>query len=206
MAVARSRATVDDAVRVRRLVAAARDGDADGWRELHDRYDGLVLAVARRHGLGGPEREDVSQTTWLRLVEHIGSLREDVALPGWLATTARREALRVLRHRGREVPTEACVLADRCTGRYTGAGPDDPDELDDAIDVRRVVDRVGRAVAGLPERERRLMQALLDPRPLSYRQLGARLGMPVGAIGPVRQRAIRRLRGRLAGTPCDDVG
>src|SRR3954453_8337807 len=81
------------------LVAAAAAGDESAWHRIVDTYLPLVRHITRRYRLSDREAEDVSQTTWLRLVEKIDSIREPRALPGWIATTTRNESLRVLRAR-----------------------------------------------------------------------------------------------------------
>jgi len=48
-------------------------------------------------------RTPVTQTTWLRLVEHIDRLFDPARVGAWLATTTRRECHRVLRQSRREV-------------------------------------------------------------------------------------------------------
>ena len=80
--------------------AAARAGDAAAWDALVDRYLPLVTAVIGRLRLSPADADDVNQTVWLRLVEHLDGLREPRALPGWLATTARNEGLRLIRAPG----------------------------------------------------------------------------------------------------------
>src|SRR3954464_15518455 len=87
---------------VEQLVEAARAGDAAAWDALVERYLPLVTAVIRRLRLSASDADDVNQTVWLRLVEHLDGLREPRALPGWLATTARHEGLRMLKRRGGE--------------------------------------------------------------------------------------------------------
>jgi DNA-directed RNA polymerase specialized sigma24 family protein len=72
---------------------------------LVDRYGGLVWAVARAHGLGPDDAGDVSQVTWLLLTQHLGSLQQPERLGVWLLGTATREAYRMRRLRGCEVPT-----------------------------------------------------------------------------------------------------
>src|SRR3954449_11052577 len=91
---------------VEQLVEAARAGDAAAWDALVERYLPLVTAVIRRLRLSASDADDVNQTVWLRLVEHLDGLREPRALPGWLATTARNEGLRIIRRRGRDVPVD----------------------------------------------------------------------------------------------------
>src|SRR3954464_637874 len=88
------------------LVHAGGDGDQAAWDALVDRFASLVWSVARAHRLSAADAADVSQTTWLRLAEHIGRLRDPERLAGWLSTTARNECLKVLRHAGRQIPVD----------------------------------------------------------------------------------------------------
>ena len=69
------------------LVTRARDGEKSAWDELVERYAPLVFSVCRRYRLAPPDIDDVGQSVWLRLVEHLPGLREPAALPGWIATT-----------------------------------------------------------------------------------------------------------------------
>ena len=77
------------------LVAAARDGDKQAWDALVERYAPLVWSICRRHRLGRADADDVAQSVWLRLVGQLDRIREPAALPGWLATTTRRECIRI---------------------------------------------------------------------------------------------------------------
>src|SRR3954468_5004445 len=79
------------------LVHAAADGDQEAWDALVDRFAGLVWSIARAHRLSAADAADVSQTTWLRLVEHLGRIRDPERVGAWLAATARHEGLRVIR-------------------------------------------------------------------------------------------------------------
>ena len=86
------------------LVARAAGSDESAWQELVDRYAPLVWSICVRYQLSRTDIEDIGQTVWLRLVEHLEKLREPAALPGWLATTTQRECVRVLKtHRRCEV-------------------------------------------------------------------------------------------------------
>lgn len=166
------------------VLAAAR-GDQDAYDALVERFSGLVWAVVRAHRLRGHDAEDVFQTTWLRLVEHLDRIREPQALGGWLATTARHEALRVLRTGARAVPTATDEL-------------DLLDVVEPDHDARLVGDEravaLWRAVDGLAGRCRQLLRVLLaDPAP-SYEEVSAALDIPIGSIGPTRGRCLARLR------------
>jgi RNA polymerase sigma factor (sigma-70 family) len=171
------------------LVTRARRGDRQAWDEIVDRHAGTVWAVARAHGLDAHTAADVSQVTWLRLVEHLGSLRDPEWLGAWLATTAKRESLRVLRLRGREVSVEEPEPGD---GDDPGAAPDAG-----LLTAERNAE-LWRAFASLPDRCQHLLRLLTaDPAP-SYAEVAAVLGRPIGSIGPTRQRCLDCLRRALA--------
>ena len=89
------------------LVARVSAGDQGAWDQLVERYGELVWAVARAHGLGRDDAREVSQVTWLRLTQHLGSLRQPERLGSWLLKTASREAYRMARLRGCEVAEPA---------------------------------------------------------------------------------------------------
>ena len=46
--------------------------DADGWHEFFQRYQRLVLSIARRHGLEESEAEEVAQEVFTRVARNIG--------------------------------------------------------------------------------------------------------------------------------------
>jgi RNA polymerase sigma factor (sigma-70 family) len=163
------------------LVKSAQAGGDLAWREILRRYSPLVLSVCRAHGLSGSDADDVMGNVWLRLVVSLDGLREPAALPGWLATTSRNECRLLLRSRRRD------VLADEV------------DDVAPAVSVaglvaaeERVV--VREALATLPERDRALLALLFCDPPTPYAEISASLGMPVGAIGPTRQRCLARMR------------
>ena len=78
------------------LVTCARNGDKQAWDALVERYAPLIWSICRRHRLAGADAEDVGQSVWLQLVDQLDKVRDPAALPGWLATTTRRECARVL--------------------------------------------------------------------------------------------------------------
>ncbi|MFY1636498.1 RNA polymerase sigma factor [Solwaraspora sp. WMMB335] len=177
---------------VPRLVAAAVAGDESAWVDLVRRYTPLVAAVIRSHGLDRADAADVNQTVWLRLVEHLGQLRESHALPAWLVTTTRRECLRMLRLGRRTQPFDPYdESVDGHVGVFLLVDPSTPDE-----DLLRAERRqaLRDAFAELPARCRELLTLLVADPPASYREIGERLGMPTGSVGPTQARCLARLR------------
>lgn len=167
------------------LVTAALAGDERAWAEIVHRHTALVLARARQFRLGQQQTEDVAQTVWLNLLEHLAELREPEALPGWISTATRHECLRVVNLARRSVPV------DPSTGRL-----DVPDDTGLDADLLRSERQAAlrAALAELPPHQRDLLLLLSTDPPPSYQEISVRLGIPVGSIGPTRQRGLARLR------------
>jgi RNA polymerase sigma factor (sigma-70 family) len=178
-----SRTRRSDAV-VSGLVRRAARGDQRAWDELIDEFAGLVWGIARAFRLDDADAADVSQTTWLRLVENLDRLQNPSRVGAWLATTARRQCIAYLDDaarvipRGDDLPEPVGGAPEPVAALLTG-------ERDEAL---------WRALEHLPERDRRLLRMLMaDPRP-GYTEISAALDMPIGSIGPTRARALERLR------------
>ena len=168
----------------RQLLETASAGDQRAWDALVERYNSLLWSVARSHRLSAPDAADVVQTTWLRLVEHLDSIADPDRLPGWLATTARRECLRLLRRAGRDIQSYTALVD----------VPDDAPELDAGLlrDERDAA--LWRALALLDEFCQQLIRVLMADPPPSYAEASAILGIPIGSVGPSRGRCLAKLR------------
>jgi RNA polymerase sigma factor (sigma-70 family) len=181
---------MDADVDVGALVAAAARGEQQAWNALVDRYLPLVRSVLRAYRLAEGDAEDVSQTVWLRLVEHLDGIREPRALPKWLMTTTKHEALRLIRSGARELPV------DPQTDPAIGA----TDHVDVAADLLRAErhQALRDGLAELPASDRQLLLLLAADPPVGYREISRITGMPVGSIGPTRSRCLARLRATAA--------
>ena len=167
------------------LVAAAVSGNRAAWNRLVERFSPLVTSVIRRFRLTESDADDVRQNTWLRLVEHLEGIREPRALPGWITTTTRNEALRTLSAR-RRVETVDPQIDNRL----------DTINNEDVATNLLLAERRQAVLAGLAElrsEHRELLLLVSDPE-ISYRQISRRLGMPTGSIGPTRARCLQKLK------------
>ncbi|MCG2797916.1 MAG: sigma-70 family RNA polymerase sigma factor [Cellulomonas sp.] len=174
-----------DGTSITALVAGALDGDERCWEEIVRRHSRLVVARIRQFRLSTQQAEDVAQTVWLNLLEHLGELRDPAALPGWISTATRRECLRVARLNHRDVAVDP-----QSDGLETVIEEDMASRLLLAELVRAVRD----GLAALPARQRDLLVLLVADPPLSYEEISRRLDIPVGSIGPTRARGLARLR------------
>ena len=177
----------DDQSDVALLVAAAVQGDQGAWSEIVDRFTPLLVAVVLRYRLSSGELQDVAQTVWLRLIEHLGELREPRALPMWLITTAKREALRSAKATTRTQPTDP-----QDAGWASRLVTEDAPDAELERSERHTALLEGFAL--LSPRQRELLTMLSEDPPVPYAEISRRTGIPVGAIGPTRARALERLR------------
>ncbi|MDP9072640.1 MAG: sigma-70 family RNA polymerase sigma factor [Actinomycetota bacterium] len=167
------------------LVRAALGGDAVAWEALIGRFSGLVWSIVREYRLSAADSADVTQVVWLRLIEGLDRIRKPASLGSWLAQVARHECLRVVRSSTRDLPMADDIELD-------------PGRLDHDIDHDLIVherqEALTRAVDRLPPRWRAVLEGLsASPEP-SYEEVAAALAMPIGSIGPTRQRCLERLR------------
>ena len=79
------------------LLLRIRDQDPAAWKKIVCRYGKLVSTTGRSFRLQQTDALDAVQTTWLRLAENAHRVQFPEKLAGWLATTARRECLHILR-------------------------------------------------------------------------------------------------------------
>ena len=175
-----------DDLAVADLVTRARNGDRQAWEALVERYAMLTWSICRRHRLGDADAEDVSQTVWLQLVDQLGKIRDPAALAGWLATVTRRECLRVLRA---QAPFAAGYVLDPETI---------PDEQDGTAERELLAAErhaaLLEAFRTLPPCCQQLIVLLIEDPPVPYAEISARLGIPIGSIGPTRRRCLDKLR------------
>lgn len=166
------------------------DGETRAIDELVRLMSPVLWHIVRAYGLDRAMAEDVVQTTWLTLVRRHESIADPRAVSGWLTVSARREAWRVSRVHRRADPTEAVDLEPHLptapSAEHTATLSDEARHL-------------WGAVAQLTERCQRLLRVIaFDDRP-DYARIADELKMPVGSIGPTRQRCLGKLRVLLEG-------
>ena len=173
-------------VTVATLVEKARQSDAGAWEELVTRFGGMIAATGRRYRLTPSDVSELQQTTWLRLVENLHRIEQPERVGGWLATTARRESLQLLRRAGKYHSGADQMLANM---------PDKHLPEPDARPIAEERETVLRAGWGrLKPRCQELLSLLISDDPVGYKDLSKLLQMPVGSIGPTWARCLEHLR------------
>ncbi len=177
------------------LIAACVGGEAAAWDELIRRYAALIYSTCLRMGVSQADTEDVFQNVCLILLNHLADLRDTAKLSGWLISTTKREAWRVLRRQGATLATDMgegaweMESAESVYQTHAGANPE--------ADVIALTEQqlMREALSRLPDRCRDLLTLLyVTENPLSYQELSAKFSLPIGSIGPTRARCLQNLR------------
>jgi RNA polymerase sigma factor (sigma-70 family) len=179
--------------RLAALLEKARGGAREYLDEIVAELTPLLWHVVRAQGVDREAAEDVIQTTWLRLLNHLDRIQTPRALAGWLVTVAKREAWHV---RGRS--RAAVPLAEDAVTQVVADPQVSPDEQVIADERRRVL---WAAVNKLERRCQELLRIVAFAPAASYATVAGALGMPVGSIGPTRGRCLAKLRTLLATEP-----
>jgi len=175
-----------EALDVAGLVRRAAAGDRWAWERLVDQYARLIWAITRDFKLVESDAADVAQVTWLRLLENIHKIENPDRVGSWLAATARNECLRNLAARKRVVLADDDIVLD-------GAAVAEPEVDERLLSAERAV-MVREALSHLPWRWQRMLELLMSDPPASYSEISEQLGLPIGSIGPTRNRCLARLR------------
>jgi RNA polymerase sigma-70 factor, ECF subfamily len=168
------------------LIARVGEGDSGAFEQLYRRYARPVFALALRR-LGDRGRaEDAVQETFASIWRSAGSYRRDRG-PGapWLYAVARNAIV----DRRRSLGPAPAEPVDEPSG---DAGPDERAE------ESWTAWRVHRALAELPEQERKLIE-LAYWGGLSQSEIADFVGIPLGTVKTRTRSALSRLADALEG-------
>lgn len=191
------------------LLRRARGGDFEAFSALVDRFQRRVFSVARRIVGDQHEAEDVTQQTFLSVMDHLSDFREEASVATWILRIATNHALKVLRKR-RGLPTVSLdAPSDDSTDSYAAMPHpefiaqwrDEPDRLAQQREVRQLIDA---ALDELPEKYR-VVFVLRDIEGLSVKETAEALGLSEANVKVRLLRARLDLRERLTRTLGDEA-
>jgi RNA polymerase sigma-70 factor (ECF subfamily) len=176
------------------LLHAAQAGDLEAFEKLAMRYDRQVYSLAFRILRNQEDAEDVTQQTFLSVLENLSTFREESSFSTWLLRIATYAALKVLRKR-KGLPTISLEGATEPQEGYdTVPHPEfiadwkeSPEALVEQNETRRLIDE---ALAHLDEKHR-LVFLLRDVEGLSVKETSEALGLSEANV------KVRMLRARL---------
>ena len=177
------------------LLRRARTGDFEAFSSLVERFQRRVFAVARRIVGNQHDAEDVTQQTFLSVMDHLGDFREESSVATWILRIATNHSLKVLRKR-RGLPTvsldaptndEADSYATLPHPEFIAQWRDGPSQLAQQREVRQLIET---ALEALPEKYR-VVFVLRDIEGLSVKETAETLGLSEANV------KVRLLRARL---------
>jgi len=170
------------------LISLCLKGDSQAWETLIMRYRRLIYSIPVRFSFSAADCSDVFQAVCLRLIEHLGELKDGTKVSSWLITTTTRQCIHVRAQKHREGSTDEEF--------------DEPADPSHSVEEIRIQSQeqqsVREAVEQLPERCRQLVEMLyFDMKDPSYEAIAQTMSMPVASIGPTRARCLEKLKSVL---------
>ena len=171
------------------LIQACRSGNSAAWSQLLETFERLVFSVPLQHGLNRQEAEDIVQTTFMLLYQNLDTLWDNSNLASWLYAVALRRTWRVLKQTGRKIALDVEIDWPELAENMTGADGED-------LEKWELTAWLDQGLAKLGPNCRELLMTLYfgEQSPPRYTDVSAKLGIPIGSIGPSRARCLEKLR------------
>jgi RNA polymerase sigma-70 factor, ECF subfamily len=176
------------------LVRQAKAGSLAALEALASRHEQPVYALAMRLLRNPHDAEDVTQQTFLAVLEDLGGFREESSFATWIHRIATHAALKIIRRRK---GWETTPLAGEVGGEETYASVphpefiaewrENPEQLAQRSETRQLIEE---AIAQLDEKHR-LVFLLRDVEGMSIEETAQELGLSVANV------KVRLLRARL---------
>jgi len=167
------------------ILEGCRQGDPNAWEHLLGKYERLVYSIPLNYGLTKEDAADITQTTFITLLQSLDTLRDETRLANWLITVTRRHTWRWLSHGQREGTSPNSDLA----------------EIEQIIDANKDLEKWEQIIwlnDGLNQLKKLCRELILalyfDPNKPSYSEIARRFKMPVGSVGPNRARCLEQLK------------
>ncbi len=177
------------------------DRDDDAYNEIVNRYGEKIFRLAMRITKNPDSAEEVLQNVFVKLIEKLGTFREESKLATWIYTVSSNEAFMFLRSKNKssfkEISVEEFNNKDNGSAyeglqiKYDGFGPDDS-----AINAQQQ-EILERAISELHE-EYRVVFQLRDVEGLSNQEAADILGLSLPAVKSRILRARNQLKKKLA--------
>jgi RNA polymerase sigma factor, sigma-70 family len=182
------------------VVVLARDGREAAYRELIRRYERPVFSLVLRMVRDRQLAEDLSQETFIKALNAIGSYRPEYKFSSWIFKIANNAAIDHLRRRELDTlsldgaPHAATPEEIEATALQVGDKGETPLE---ELEARELGSAIERAIAQLRP-EYRACILLRHVEGLAYEEIAQSLDLPLGTVKTYIHRARHELRDLLA--------
>lgn len=163
-------------------------GDEAAWTLFFEIYGRLIYTIPARFGFSTPDCDEIFQEASLEIVGGLSSIQQPERLQAWIVTITRRTCIRRFRQK-----TDKKTIGLDEWERVEDSSMDDGVLSRLQLAEERVL--LHRAMAELgPKCQQLLTELFLSDEDLSYAEISEKLDIPVGSIGPTRQRCIESLK------------
>jgi RNA polymerase sigma-70 factor (ECF subfamily) len=179
------------------LALSAARGDRRAFARLVEENKRSVYGLCVRLLSDPEEAKDAAQEAFTRAYASLESYDLEQAFAPWVLRIARNHCLDLLRRR---LPARARVEldADEEDGPHRELADTSSEQADDAIEKAQTRVALERAVAALPPNYREVVH-LFHVEQLSYKEIAATMGIPLGTVMTWLHRARAQLRTLLEG-------
>jgi RNA polymerase sigma-70 factor, ECF subfamily len=189
------------------VVVAARNGVEAAYRELVRRYERPVFSLLYRMVRNREQAEDLSQETFIKVLNALGSYRPEYKFSSWVFKIANNAAIDYLRKRELDtLSLEGSPHADtpeklEATALQIG---EKAESALDAVANKELGGEIERAIAKLrPEYRTCILLRHVEGR--AYEEIAEMLDLPLGTVKTYIHRARNELRIALAHLRRNDV-
>lgn len=166
------------------LVRRAAQGDSESYEALYRSHVGRIHALCLRMARNQSEADDLTQETFIRVWQRLGSFRGESGFSTWLHRVAVNVVVSELRRRGR--------WRERMADEEAGANVAAPVAFSPGGDLD-----LERAISALPPRAR-LVFLLHDLEGWKHSEIAEQAGLAVGTTKAHLHRARQLLRKELS--------
>jgi RNA polymerase sigma-70 factor (ECF subfamily) len=183
------------------VVQLARQGRETAFRELVRRYERPVFSLIFRMVRNRETAEDLSQDTFIKVLNHIDRYSPEFKFSSWLFKIANNVAIDHLRKRQLEVISMDGAAHAATSSEIESTSFDVAVHQESALEEmesRELGGAIERAIAALrPEYRSCIMLRHVEGR--SYEEIAATLDLPLGTVKTYIHRARHELRRALEG-------
>lgn len=185
------------------MVRAARDGDAGAWRRLIESYTPRVYGLLVRQCGDRELAEELTQATFVQIVEKLAEYDEQGKFDAWLFRIAINRLRDEMRRRKRQaIPAGLDHGGGDQAGRTLG-----PDRTGDTPHAALAqAERVGELLAAIGRLNEADQQVLYMryTADMSFQQIADTLEQPLGTVLARGHRALKKLRDLMNETATDE--
>jgi len=178
------------------VVACAKRGDEDAFRELLRRYERPVFALLYRMVRDRAQAEDLAQETFVKILNGIRSYRPEFKFSSWVFKIANNAAIDHLRRRGLDTISLHGAPDATTPERIAATTLQLPDRREtplEELEARELGSAIERAIGRLrPEYRSCILLRHVEGH--SYEEIADMLELPLGTVKTYIHRARNELR------------